>query len=281
MDQLDDLPLERVPAVDPTLPEPTRKGVTPLVVVAVAGLAVGAAAAWWWYQSHRAPVPGSVAAPTTGTDAALTAPPERVLPPLGQMDTFLRALLGALSSHPDVARWLATDDLIRQMANGIDRVSRGQTPARDVPMLRPAGDFEVQRSGPSTRAGRQTTIAPASFRRYDSLATLVESLDPQAVANAYHTIRPRLDEAYRGLGRAEGGVNDALTVALQLLIDTPLPTEPVRVVPGKGATYAYDDPAFESLMPVQKQLLRMGPANARRVQARLKEIKSAIAQTGQ
>jgi hypothetical protein len=275
MSELDDRPLVRVSQPDLAVPE-TRPSstVTPLAIVAAAGLAVGAAAAWWWIQSHRVPEPAAVTQ-TTGTDASLTAgEPERPLPPLGQMDTFLRALLGALSTHPDVARWLATDDLIRQMANGIDRVSRGQTPARDVPILRPKGDFAVQ------RRGRQMAVDPASFRRYDSLAALVESLDPRAVADAYRTIRPRLDEAYRALGRAEGSVNDALNVALQLLIDTPIVTEPVTVVAGKGATYAFADDQYERLAPVQKQLLRMGPANARRVQDRLREIKSAIAQLG-
>jgi hypothetical protein len=186
------------------------------------------------------------------------------------MDTFLRALLGALSSHPDFVRWLATDDLIRQMANAIDRVSRGQSPARDVPVLRPKGDFNVQ------RRTTQTTIGAASFRRYDALAALVESLDARAVADAYRTIQPRLDEAYRSLGRAEGGVDNAVSVALQLLIETPTTNDSIAVVPGRGATYAFADPRYESLAPVQKQLLRMGPANVRRIQGRLREIKASI-----
>jgi DUF3014 family protein len=274
MNELDDRPLERGLLQDAEPADTKRTRATPLIIIAAAGLIVGAGAAWWWIHTHRPPVPSSVASAVPGTDAAIpAAEPERPLPPLGQMDTFLRALLGALSSHPDVARWLSTDDLIRQMANGIDRISRGQTPARDLPMLRPKGQFEV------VRRGRSTTVAPASFHRYDSLATLVESLDPRAVADAYRTIRPRLDEAYRGLGRAEGNVDDALNAALQLLIDTPLIAEPVPVVPGRGATYAFADDQYERLQPIQKQLLRMGPANARRVQARLREIKSAIAQT--
>ena len=83
----------------------------------------------------------------------------RPLPPIGQMDTFLRALLGGLSSSPELARWLATDDLIQQMANGIERVSTGQSAARDVPVLKPGGTFGT--SGSSQRA----TIDSASFRR--------------------------------------------------------------------------------------------------------------------
>lgn len=269
MSELDERPLERVPPTEITTPERKRSTPGVLAIIAVAGLAAGAAAAWWWMYGDRSPTPPASAAPAS-TEAAVVPDPVRPLPPLDQMDTFLRALLGALSSHPDLARWLATDNLIRQMASGIDRLSRGASPARDVPALHPRGDFGVQ------RRGRVTTIDPASFRRYDSLTSLVESLDPRAVADAYRTIRPRLDEAYRALGRTEGRVDDAVGIALQQLIDTPIPAEPIAVVPGKGATYAFADERYESLTPAQKQLLRMGPANARRVQARLREIKAAI-----
>jgi hypothetical protein len=120
------------------------------------------------------------------------------------------------------------------------------------------------------------TITPESFRRYDRFAALVESLDARAVVEAYRTIQPRLDEAYRALGRSEGGVDTALDIALQALIATPVPVAPVAVVPGKGATYAFRDPALERLSPPQKQLLRMGPDNMRVIQARLREIRAEL-----
>jgi hypothetical protein len=37
-------------------------------------------------------------------------------------------------------------------------------------------------------------------------------------------------------------------------------------------TYAYEDPGLEALLPAQKQLLRLGPRNARVVRAKLAEI---------
>lgn len=264
-----DRPLERT-----TIPEPVADTARPagryLAFIAVAGLAAGAAAAWWWTHAQRTPSPAAVASQSTDAIVPVPSEPARTLPPLGQMDTFLRALITGLTSHPDVLRWLTTDGLILQMANGIDGISRGQTPSREFPAFQPRGDFQVQ------RRGRDLTIDPASFRRYDTLAALIQSLDARAVADAYRTIRPRLDEAYRALGRTEGGVDEAMLAALQLLIDTPLPSEPIAVVPGRGATYAFLDPRYESLTGAQKQLLRMGPANAEKVQARLREFKRAL-----
>jgi len=269
MDNFDDRPLERAPEPVGT-PEPAPTRPTLILIIALAGLLLGGAGAWWWIRANRAPQPATPAvAQSTEAQPPAAADAARPLPPLGQMDTFLRALLGTLSAHPDFVRWLATDNLIRQMANVVDRISRGLSPAPEVALLRPQGAFEVTRGG-------APTITPASFRRYDGLASIVESLDAKSIVQAYHTIQPRLDEAYRALGRTEGGVDHAIDVALQMLIDTPIPAEPLRVTTGKGATYAYADGQYERLQPVQKQLLRMGPDNARRIQARLREIQTTL-----
>lgn len=268
MNEFDDRTLLRTRDENPLI-APARSGKRAIVVIAGLGLLLGGLGAWWWTRDVAQP---ESPATTAGTEAPVTPPtePVRPLPPLHQMDTFLRALLGNLSTSPEFARWLATDDLIRQMANGIDRVSRGASPAREVSVLKPPGVFAV--SGARDR----TTIDPQSYRRYDGLAALVSSLDARSVADAYRTIQPRLDEAYRGLGRAEGGVDNAVSVALQILIETPVVREPIRLVPGTGATFAYADPRLEALRPAQKQLLRMGPDNVERVQERLRQIKQAI-----
>lgn len=269
MDHFDQQPLERATDEHTTIEPPRKSPLGPILLVAAAGLIVGGGAAWWWTRADPVP-PAAVA--TNSSEAALAEAkvPERTLPPVGQMDTFLRALLGALSSHPDFVRWLATDDLIRQMANGIDRISRGMSPASNLPVLRPTGDFAAQ--------GRRNamTIDPASYQRYDRFALLVESLEPRGVAEAYRTIQPRLDEAYRGLGRTDSNVDAAVNQALQLLIDTPVPSGPVELVAGKGATFAFRDPELERLAPIQKQLIRMGPDNMRRIQARLQHIRAEL-----
>lgn len=270
MNELDrPLVLEPQPESAPEEPTPRTRG-TPVIAIAVVGLLLGGTAAWWWTRDETRASPTESGSASTEGLVTPSRESARPLPPLGQMDTFLRALLGALSSSPELARWLATDDLIGQMANGIDRISRGISPTRELQTLQPKSEFTV-----ASRRD-QLTIDPASYRRYDALASLVSSLDARAVADAYRTIHPRLDEAYRGLGRSEGGVDDAVGIALQLLIDTPVIRDPVRVVHGKGTTYAYADPQLEKLLPIQKQLLRMGPDNVERVQARLREILAAI-----
>jgi len=265
----DDQTLVRTDAApqDPT-PEP-RSAPRAVLVIAVGGVVLGALGAWWW-SARSVPAPRNVTPPVTATEGAVAAPEAAPLPPVDQMDTYLRALIGSLSSNPVLAQWLATDNLIRQMADAIDKVSRGRSPARDVPVLKPRAIFET-----SGTRGR-LTINPASYRRYDALAGAVASLHAEGVAQAYRRIQPRLDEAYRALGRSENGVDTALNVALDVLLATPTVADPIQIVPGKGATYAFADPRLEALSPAQKQLLRMGPQNATVILERLRAIATAI-----
>ena len=137
-----------------------------------------------------------------------------------RMDAFLRPLLSALSTRPELARWLATDDLIGQLAAAIEQAAAGGSPARDFKVAQ-AGDV------PTPAAAPARTIDPASYRRYDGLVQTVTSIDASAVARIYKTIRPRLNEAYRGMGHADGDIDGAVRKALDILLDTPVVKDPI------------------------------------------------------
>jgi hypothetical protein len=154
----------------------------------------------------------------------------------------------------------------------VDRLANPAWPAKDMRVLTPDADFAI------VARGRGRAIDPASYRRYDGLADTVASLDAASVARIYRTIKPRLSEAYRALGRSDSDLDAAVAVALDKLASTPTVPDPVAVREGKGATWAFVDPALEALDPAQKHLLRMGPANQARVQAKLKEISAALGQ---
>jgi hypothetical protein len=62
-----------------------------------------------------------------------------------------------------------------------------------------------------------------------------------------------------------------------LLLATPIPEGPVRLTPpSKGVAYTFTDPRLEGLTAAQKQLVRMGPDNARKIQASLRAIALAL-----
>jgi hypothetical protein len=270
---IDDRDLDKTP--DMPLGQPSSG--PPLAPIAIVGalivLFIAAGAFWMSRREQPAPAASNQSArAVTATDAAIDKPaePPVVLPPLALMDGFLRPLLRALSSSPELARWLATDDLVRQLAAAIDQAADGNSPARDFKVLAPHARLTT-RGTPLQR-----TIDPASFRRYDGLTAAVTSMDAGAVAKVYRTIRPRLNEAYQSMGNPNRDVDNALRNAIDILLDTPIVEGPIRVVEGDGASWAYADRRLESLLPTQKQIVRLGSANGEKVLTWLRALRDAL-----
>ena len=243
----------------------------PIAVIAVAIVAIVSGGAWW--MSRPKPpgnaTPQAVTSTEAPIDKAASSPPVE-LPPLDQMDGFLRPLLSALSTRPELANWLATDDLVRQLAAAIDQASAGGSPARDFKVIAPASTFV-----PGGR-GDVRTIDPASYRRYDGLVRTVTTIDASRVAQIYKTIRPRLNEAYQAMGHPEGNVDAAIKRSIDILLDTPSVKYPIALTAGGGAGWAFANDDLENLAPTQKQLLRMGLAHADAVKVWLRALRDAL-----
>jgi hypothetical protein len=243
----------------------------PIAIIAVAIVVFLTGGAWWMSRRNTPPhnaTPNAV----TATEAPIDKPPPPPvkLPPLDQMDGFLRPLLAALSSRPELARWLATDDLVGQLAAAIDQAATGASPARDFKMIAPASPFV-----PGGRGDRRV-IDPASYRRYDGLVQTVTSIDASTVANIYKTIHPRLNDAYQRMGNQGRNVDQAVQLSLDILLDTPVVKDPILLVEGEGAGWEYANQELAALEPTQKQLLRMGPANVDRLLVWLRALQNAL-----
>jgi hypothetical protein len=242
----------------------------PIAIIAI-GIVIVLAGGAWWMSRSAAPTNTSPQA-VTSTEAPIDkpGPPPVDLPPRDRMDAFLRPLLGALSARPELANWLATDDLIGQLAMAIDQAAGGGSPARDFRTIAPRKPFVA--------AGRGTrrSIDPASYQRYDGLILTVTSIDASSVARIYKTIRPRLNEAYQGLGHPNGNVDQAVKAALDILLDTPVVKDPIMLMEGDGVGWAYARADLETLEPTQKQLIRMGSAHVEALLVWLRALQNAL-----
>ena len=265
----DDTPLERTPST--SLGRGPGSGPPLLPILIGGGLLVLLLGGGAWWMSREAKPANVTPAAVTATEAPITAPPPPApLPPLDRMDPLMRSLLSALSARPELARWLATDNLVQQLAAAIDKASQGKSSSREFKAIAPTGPFVISRV-----SGRRI-VDPAGYRRYDGLVETVTSSDASAVARVYKTIRPRLNEAYRNMGHPDGDVDRALGQALDILIDTPVVRQPIAVVEGSGARWAYADPKLESLTQTQKQLLRMGPDHVESLLVWLRSLRDGL-----
>jgi len=242
-------------------------------IVALLFLAAAAVAAYIVFKVRSPQHPATAVAPSPakapesvplGGEAAPI-----VLPPLDQSDAVVADLVRKLSSHPQVAAWLTTEGLIRNFAVVVLSIAEGKTPARSLRPLQPAGAFRVvQRDG-------AIYVDSRSYDRYRPLAAAVESIDANGSASLYATLKPRIEEAHRDLGQVDTSFDRTLERAIVSLLRTPIRNGPTRLQL-HGIGYAFADQRDEELTAAQKQLLRMGPENARIVQAKLREIALAL-----
>src|SRR5262249_39991855 len=213
-----------------------------------------------------------VQAPVTPPPPAIREPAEPLggqpepiaLPPLDESDALVRTLVRALSNHPVVAAWLATDDLVRSFTVAVSNIAEGASPAKALAALRPHTEFRV------VETGGKSYIDPRSYERYGPLADAIGSVGPDAAAKPYATLKPRIEDAARELGIPAQRFDQVLEAAIVALLRTPTPEGRIPVTANaSGIGYTFADGRLERLSAGQKALLRMGPRNARMIKARL------------
>ena len=235
------------------------------VALLVVVLGVGA---YLWLSKDEPPPPPAVSGPAAAP--ATEPPPEPAaapldLPSLGDSDDWLRQVVAGLSSHPDLTRWLISDNLVRRFTAAVDNVARGESPRPHLAFLAPSEDFEVVERGGAIYPD------PQGYERYDRVAEVVNSIDAAGAARLYRQLEPLLEEGYADLGYPGRDFQSALAAAINHLLATPVATGELRLEAGVES-YAFQDPRFEGLSPAQKHLLRTGPDNAVVMLDKLREI---------
>jgi hypothetical protein len=253
------------PPLEPAPPEP--RSWLPIVAAGVALVAALGAAAYFMVRPARTPT--ATPAPTLieAEPSPLPSPSALPsgLPPLADSDVFVRELAAGLSSHPQLALWLQARGLVRTFATAVLNIADGRSPAPLVPFLAPRQKFSVLDTNGSMVAD------PKAFRTYDALTEAVASLDTAGVARVYRTLLPLLSAAYKELGYPDADFSRTTERALAHLLQTPVPAGDIAVRKD-GPFYRYADPKLEGLSLAQKQLLRTGPTNARRLQEKLRAL---------
>ena len=269
---------------DPRTGSSSSTGSRMLLLLGLALLAAGAG--WYLWSTYFAPKP----APPAVAEAPPPPPPPKAaepaiqhpidtgattepLPALAESDKPLAEGLAAAIERDAIARWLIPQDLVRRIVVTVDNLPRKSYAQRLSPLKPVSGAFAVAGSG------TQMKIASQNAARYTPLVRVFDAVNSEKLVALYVRFYPLFQEAYREQGYPNAYFNDRLVEVLDLLIAT-------REQPGELALaqpkvlYEYADPALEALPSGQKILLRMGPDNAKRVKAKLREIRALVAKEG-
>ena len=200
--------------------------------------------------------PTAVDADDEPAEAPAAEPP--ALPPLDESDALVREQTKGVCLP---VAWTVADNLVRRASVLIENASRGVLPPKRGGLLPPLDAFPVRREG------ERFFMDESGYQRYDAYLEELEAIDPERLADCIRLLGPLLDQALNELGYADGA-HAGIAAAIERILAVPEPVGDlgVELVQPK-VLYHYADPSLESLSDVQKQVLRMGPDNTRRLKA--------------
>lgn len=248
-----------------------------VALLLISVLAVASAGGFMVLRSRQAaPIPPAdgeaiVAASELASSepAKAASAPSIEVPALDESDGVVRQLVARLSAHPQFARWLVTDELVRRFVRSVVELAHGGTPAPHVRFVAPPGAFEVR------EVGAEIIVDPASYGRYDRIAETFASIDTEGAALLFRQLHPRFEEAYAEIGLPGGSFDGDFARAVANVLAVHVPQYPLALVRSES-TWQYADAELEAGSAAAKQLMRMGPRNAQRLQSKLAELAEAI-----
>ena len=205
----------------------------------------------------------------------LPEPVEEEPEPLDTSDPAIKAsLIESSSAGEDTGnRMIVNEGLLQRFVVTVTNLANDEMAPNHQLLTPPEQHFRVY-----SQAGKQW-IDAASYKRYTPYVDILESFDNEALLSVYDIYKADIQAKYAEIGDPDQNFDEVLVDAFDQLLDTPEVPVPVEVYTDSVA-YKYADERLENLNEPQKQLLRTGPDNMRRIKAKLRELKVLVEERG-
>jgi hypothetical protein len=191
------------------------------------------------------------------------------LPGLDGSDNFVRERVTLMSNSNILKKWLLADDLLRRVASYFDGLSRGVILSKIIPLSPAEGEFATHRQD------GVILMNAGNYERYNNTVSVLVSLDMRMMAQMFHFSRPLLEKAFSELGYQPRQMDGIILSALDQVLNTPIIVNPIELT-RDSVIYKFADSKLEALSPLQKQLIRSGPENTKRLQKQVKILRDAL-----
>ncbi|WP_258241101.1 DUF3014 domain-containing protein [Pseudidiomarina homiensis] len=192
--------------------------------------------------------------------------PARELPPLQQSTS---EIVERLQAQEQAVEPLQSEQLIRDAVVFVDNLRNGIVVKEAAVVEGPKAQFRVlEQDG-------KIYIDPRSYDRYNTLVDWFVSLDTDVLVGMLEDYRPLAQEALAEIGYPDTAPEVVINEAITMLMATPSVGTVIELT-DESVMYRFADPALEALPDAQKQMLRLGPDNMRRVKLKLESLRSAL-----
>ncbi|CAM4109576.1 DUF3014 domain-containing protein [Pseudoalteromonas byunsanensis] len=197
-----------------------------------------------------------------------TATPEAPeLPPLDSSDEAVKQSVAQMMSEKALAL-LVSDDMVRRGVVFVDNLAKGKVAQKHMPVKKPQEPFMALE-------GDIVVTDPNSFERYTPYVDMLSSMSTAQIVRLFDKFKPLISQAYEEIGYDGDDFNLTLDKAITELLNTPIPESNIPLIKD-SVTYRYAYPEWEQLSEAQKQFLRMGPENMKKVKQRLEALQKSL-----
>ncbi|MCW8108930.1 DUF3014 domain-containing protein [Alteromonas ponticola] len=195
--------------------------------------------------------------------------PEVEPEPMDTTDDGIRASLKSISEEAKADELLVKDGLLQRFVVSVTNLANDEVTPNHQLFKAPEQEFRTY-----NQAGKEW-IDAASYKRYTPYVNMLESFENEALIDLYDQYKDDVQAKYAEIGNPDKPFNEVIIDAIDQLLNTPEVPVPVEVY-SDSVAYKYADERLEELNDAQKQLLRTGPDNMRRIKAKLREIKTLL-----
>tara|TARA_R110002167_G_scaffold89012_6_gene240068 strand:- start:4763 stop:5617 length:855 start_codon:yes stop_codon:yes gene_type:complete len=193
------------------------------------------------------------------------------LPVLNESDAFLTERIQGLETGTRLLSLIVSDDVIRKFVVFVDNVADGNLPQLEYPVRRPSQAMAVRELDENLYE-----MQTVSYQRYTPMVDGLAAVNPERIIPIYRMMKPLFQEAYRELGYGNRNFDDTVVRAIDTVLNARTAEGPFQLIKPK-VMYIYADSEIESLNPVEKQLLRLGPQNAEKLKLSLRQYRERLA----
>ena len=234
-----------------------------------------------WYDEVLSHLPPEPEIPEQAPEETPPAAPAIVLPSLDDSDALAQEQITQLNRSHQLLPWLGIEHIIRRAVTVANGLGEGVILGKLLKVPGPKGQFRADKT--AIKAGDKTEpqywISKDNYQRYEYLVNVITSADKARLIDTYRLLHPLMETAYGELGVPDRTFDEVVINAMDQILAAPKLDAPAQLKL-TSVTYTFVDPTLESLPPIQKLLIRMGPENTRKIQQAVQELRAQILSKG-
>ena len=215
------------------------------------------------------PLPTEVAISTPAQVEPET-PASAPLPMLNESDAFVFGELRGISGGAAVIDFLVSDQIVRKFVALVENISRGEYPQTGVPYQPIGTEMQVRNIDDNL-----FVMDEASYDRFNGVVEAFTALNTDASYALYRFLSPLFQQAYAEIGFRNQSFDDTLRSAINAVLAAEEVEGPYQLVK-PSVMFLHADASIENLQEVHKLLIRIGPENATKIKAKLREFRNRL-----